>query len=116
MTIKEREHSNRQMLNGEIGSLIQDDKQIGGFLNWTIELNLTSTERPQGREYKKVITKGTAERYWLLCSPSQSEITALYYQLIKDRLVLVNQAQVKINLDTVIDKMINKKLEMIWMT
>ncbi len=103
------------MLNGEIGSLIQDGKQIGGFLDWTIELNLESVERPQGREYRKVL-KATADRYWVLCSPSRGEIKALYYQLIRDRLVLVNQSLVSIELGTVLDKIINKPIEMIWTT
>lgn len=57
-----------------------------------------------------------AEKFWLLSCPSQSEITALYYQLIRDKLVLINQAQVMVKLETITDKLINKPIEMIWMT
>ena len=104
------------MLNGEIGSLIQDGKQIAGFLDWTIELKLTSVERAEGRQYKKIATKATANRFWVLSAPSGEEIMALYYQLIRDKLVLVNQAKVTVELGTVLDKISDKPLEMIWMT
>jgi len=102
------------MQSGEIGSLVQDGKQIAGFLDWVIDLRLTSLERPQGREYKKVMTKATANKYWLLSEPLQGEITALYYKLISERLVLVNQAQVMVKLGKTLDKILNIPLEMIW--
>ncbi len=103
-------------MEGEIGSLVQDGKQIGGFLDWTIDLTLTSVERPQGREYKRALVKATANKYWVLCEPLQGEITALYYKLIGDKLALVNQAQVMIKLGKTLDKVLNIPIEMIWIT
>lgn len=101
-------------MNGEIGSLVQDRKQIGGFLNWIIDPILTSSVRAENRVYKMVAVKATAQKFWLLSSPSQSEITALYYRLTRGKLVLITQAQVNVELGGDINKMISKSLEMIW--
>ncbi len=73
---------------GEIGSLVQDGKQIGGFLSWTIDFVWAGG--------KVVRITSTADKFWWHCSPSQSEITALYYQLVKDKLVLITQSKVEI--------------------
>jgi len=59
------------------------------------------------------MTKSTAEKFWLFSVPSGEEITALYYQLIRGRLVLVNQAQVKIELSRYELNKTLKNLEMI---
>ncbi len=75
-------------MNGDIGSLVQDGNQIGGFLSWTINLVWAGG--------KVVRITSTAKRFWWLSSPSQSEIKALYYQLARDRLVLMAQSKVEI--------------------
>ncbi len=94
-------------MNGEIGSLVQDSHQLGGFLDWTIDLVRAGD--------KVVAIKSAAERFWLVSCPSQSEIRALYYQLTRNKLVLVAQSKVDVSLDCELDKLINKKLEMKWM-
>ncbi len=101
-------------MQGEIGSLAQDGKQIGGFLNWAIDPILTSSVRAEGKVYKMVAVKATAQKFWLLSAPSGGEITALYYQLVRDKLVLITQAQVSVELSGASNKMINKPIEMIW--
>ncbi len=95
-------------MNGEIGTLFQEGKQIGGFYDWAIDIQLL-----KGLQNNKAIVKATAARFWVLCSPSQSEIRASFYRLVGDRLVLMNQAQVTVSLG---DKLglIKKPLEMIW--
>ena len=102
-------------MQGQIGTLYQDGKQLGGFLDWSIDLQLNRTETPDSRVYKLHSIKSTAERFWLLCEPTDSEITAHYYQLIKDRLVLVNSHIVTADLNVDINKMVNRPLVMTWM-
>ncbi len=97
---------------GEIGSLVQDGRQIGGFLNWTIDLIFVRA----GDSHKAVSIKSTADKFWLISCPSQSEIMALYYQLVKDKLVLITQSRVMVSLKGETDKLIDKKLEMRWIT
>ena len=101
-------------MQGEIGALYQGH-QIGGFLNWSIDLSLFRAERPDSTVYKVHSIKSTAERFWLLCEPSEGDITAHYYQLIKDRLVLVNQHVITANLAGPVNKMISRPLVMTWM-
>ena len=102
-------------MNGELGSLVQG-KQIGGFYNWTIELKFITIDKPF-REYNKAPTKATAESFWMLSEPSQEEIRASYYQLIQDRLVLVSEAVIKAEFGLYeLNKLINRELEMTWMT
>jgi len=102
-------------MQGEIGTFYQDSKQLGGFLNWSIDLQLNRAETPDSRVYKVHSIKSTSERFWLLETPTDSEITAHYYQLIKDRLVLVNQHTVTADLGKTINKMVNRPLVMTWM-
>jgi hypothetical protein len=99
--------------SGEIGTLFQDGKQLGGFLNWAIDLKLNAIERPGGREYKKVLTKATASKHWLLEKPTEGEITAHYYLLVGDTLALVNSHIVQVELTGPVNKMLGP-LEMIW--
>ena len=102
-------------MQGEIGTFYQDSKQLGGFLNWSIDLSLFRAERPDSRVYKLHSIKSTAERFWLLETPTEGEITAHYYQLIKDRLVLVNSHIITADLNVDINKMVNRPLVMTWM-
>ena len=101
-------------MQGEIGALYQGH-QIGGFLNWSIDLSLFRAETPDSRVYKVHSIKSTAERFWLLCEPSEGDITAHYYQLIKDKLVLINSHIVEVNLAGPVNKMISRPLVMTWM-
>ena len=85
-------------------------------MDWSIDLKLNVINREQGREYKKAMTKATAKRYWLLCDPS-GEITAQYFQMVRDTLVLVSQSKVLTDFGQYkINKMMNQSLEMIWTT
>ncbi len=93
---------------GEIGSLVQDGEQIGGFLNWTIGFVWAGD--------RLVAIKSTADSFWLVSCPSQGEITALCYRLARGKLMLITQSKVDISLDCELDRMINKRLEMKWMT
>ena len=102
-------------MQGQIGTLYQDGKQLGGFLDWSIDLSLNRTQVPDSRVYKVQVIKSTAERFWLLSAPSEGDITAHYYQLIKDRLVLVNSHIVTADLGKTINKMVNRPLVMTWM-
>ncbi len=88
-------------MNGDIGSLVQDGEQIGGFLSWTIDLVWAGG--------KVVRITSTADKFWWLCSPSQREIKALYYRLTGSKLVLITQSKVELH-------NVDKKLEMIWTT
>ena len=102
-----------RQLNGEIGTLYQDGKQIGGFLDWSIDLKLNSVNQAEGRVYKHCMTKSTASKFWLLSTPTEAEITAHYYLLVGDTLALVNSHTVEVNLSGSLNKILGP-LEMVW--
>lgn len=98
-----RQHS------GEIGTLTCG-KQIGGFLDWTIDLRMISLERQDGRVYK-ALTSAKAAKHWFLEAPT-GEITANYYLLCGDTLALVNSHTIE-PVTGPVGKMLGP-LEMIW--
>jgi hypothetical protein len=100
-------------MQGEIGALYQG-KQIGGFLDWTLDLRLFGSQSPDGAVYKVSMVKASASKFWLLYEPTDGEITANFYQLIKDRLVLINSHIITADLIVDINKMINRPLVMTW--
>jgi hypothetical protein len=100
-------------MQGEIGTLIQDGQQIGGFGDWVIDLRLISAGMAQEKTFS--VIKASTSKFWLLSVPTDSEITANYYQLIRGQLVLMNSHVVDVALGSIINKMINRPLVMIWM-
>ena len=100
--------------SGEIGTILQDGKQIGGFKPWTIILILNELDRTQGKEYKKALTTSKSQQFWLFEEPT-GELTAQYFTLVKGTLVMVSQSKVKIIFpEYELNKMINHPLEIIW--
>jgi hypothetical protein len=91
-------------MQGQLGALYQDGKQLGVFYDWTLDLSMTRLETADSRVYKVHAIKSIASRYYLFSEPSEGEITANYYQLIKGQLVLMATHLVKMN-----------KPELIWM-
>lgn len=102
-------------MNGQIGTLYQDGKQVGGFLEWSLDIRLFRTEKPDSTVYTVHAIKCTADKFWVLSAPSDSEIVAYFYQLIKGRLVLMAQRTVEVNLAGPLNKTINRPLEITWM-
>lgn len=85
--------------NGEIGTLNQGE-QVGGFYDWTLTVN-------------KLSGQCIAERYWLLKQPSSDLFIVKLYQLIKGRLILIQQREVKVHIQSPAMKVINSPLTMI---
>ena len=89
---------------GQLGALYQDGKQLGVFYDWSLDLSITRLNSADSRVYKVRAIKSIASRYFLFSEPTEGEITANYYQLIKGQLVLMATHTVKIN-----------KPELLWM-
>jgi hypothetical protein len=70
-------------MQGQLGALYQDGKQLGVFYDWTLNLSMTGMETVNSRVYKVRAIKSIASRYYLFSEPTEGEITANYYQLIK---------------------------------
>lgn len=87
-------------MNGPIGTLIQNEEQIGGFYNWNTDLFLDSTKGRDGQEYRFQRLKLTFNEVWLLKHPVSPDMVVCLYQLINDRLVLVMKKDTVVNIPT----------------
>lgn len=65
-------------MNGKIGALFRNDKQVGGFLNWDEETILNESSNQDGQAIHKFQSwKLTAQSYWLF--DSVREVTVRLY-------------------------------------
>ena len=89
---------------GEIGAFYQDDKQIGGFTDWSIEV------------FREGITQThiSAKGFWMLKKPSSNKFLAQFYQRMVNDLVLINERSVKTSLpkEFELDTLIKTSIEM----
>lgn len=100
-------------LNGEIGTLIQGI-QVGGFYDWQLDASLQAVGCEKWASYRLGTWKCTTSRYWLLEKPSSETFTARFYRLIRDKLVLINEVTVDIQIPNFDIKLHNIPLIMIW--
>jgi len=104
-----------QAHSGEIGTLFQNG-QIGGFFNWEIEYALKPAGCDKWASYSLGLWKCTASRYWLLEKPTGRIFKAVFYQMVKDKLVVLNEVQVNIELPNLdLNHIHNIPLIMTWM-
>ena len=92
------------MATGEIGTLNQDGKQVGGFFDWIISDSLTEPH------FKAKIE---ALAFWLIEDVNPGQFDASFYQLQRGQLVLMQQEKVKVDFPgCVTDKLIRHKITM----
>ncbi len=102
-------------MNGELGVLYQEEKQVGGLYGWEIDFAYDSTVSNGWREFK--ITKGiSAASYWLNFVPDGNCFDIKLYKAIRGQLVLVDSGKVMINLPSVriFDTKLNIPIEIRW--
>jgi hypothetical protein len=85
-------------MEGQIGTLIQNEEQIGGFYNWSTDLLLDRTKGKDGTDYQFQRLKLVSNEVWLFKHPVKPEMVVCLYQLIDDRLALVMKKETTINL------------------
>ena len=61
-------------MNGKLGSLHSGRLQVGGILNWSLDLTLSDHEKDASTFYKLVKWKLTAASYWLFDVPDRVTI------------------------------------------
>ncbi len=100
---------------GIIGVLRQDNEQVGGIFNWSIDATLA--DGIQGRwKSPKAIKKVTARSYWLVKEPDSNIFEVEFYQQVKGQLVLMDAGKVKLKLPdtTTLDKKLLAPLTLRW--
>lgn len=105
-------------MEGSLGVLYQGNRQVGGFFDWQIDIQIE--QKPQKGNHKvwiMVAKKVTAISYWLTEEPKGSTFEAKFYQYMGNRLVLADKGIVEIDLPDVktLDRKLLAPMEMQWM-
>ena len=87
-------------LSGQIVTLNQDGKQVGGLYDWEAYLVLNFTTKDGFKEYKPV-KRIEARSYWLIEPISENTFDAEFYSVISNELVLTDAGKVYIELPDV---------------
>ena len=87
-------------MDGEIGTLYQEGKQVGGVFDWAISGRLASWAKDNWVEAKatKLVT---AQSYWLIEKPDDDIFEVELYQRIRNQLVLIDTGTIKLKLPEV---------------
>ena len=102
-------------VNGEIGILKQNGKQVAGFTGWSIDLKLKPIPSEGWQKNKVAKCKAKARKFWLCSKPKSNQYHAEFYQSLEGQLVLANEHDVDCDLpDGNLDELTNKPIEMIW--
>uniref|UniRef100_A0A6M3KYU9 Uncharacterized protein n=1 Tax=viral metagenome TaxID=1070528 RepID=A0A6M3KYU9_9ZZZZ len=102
-------------MDGILGVLKQDGKQVAGIYDWEINLAWDSTTS-KGWQKVKVVKHVIAQSYWLTEIPQDSTYDIELYKKIDGQLVLMDAGVIAINLpDTeTLDRRLYAPLQLIW--
>lgn len=101
-------------MNGELGVLSIDGKQVGGFLDWEMDINLREVSASSSKQYKLVGWKARAFQFWMLEIPNTNVMDALFYFYRKGQLIQASSNKVRIKLPPTypLNIIINTQIEM----
>ena len=102
------------MQHGEIGQILKDGKQVGGFRDWNLEVYVEEVTSGLTRQYTTQKVRATSKRFWLDKPIDTGKYMVLFYQQVGEELVSLfqNELKVKIPTNTMIGKYIDSPLEM----
>jgi len=102
-------------VEGEIGVLRQDGRQVAGVYNWLSRIRLNYTVVDNVKEYKptKIIT---ALSYWIVEPLTSNEFNIELYKAIGEDLVIMEAGKVTIDFPdtTTIGRRLNAPVSMSW--
>ena len=96
-------------MRGEIGTLTQNGRQVGGFLDWNIE---TLFEKSRGLPIPK--TLASARSFWMFEDCNEDEFKAVFYVRLDGKLEVAQEVNVAVRFPGhyLLDKHIKAELEM----
>jgi len=100
-------------MNGDLGVFSIKNKQVGGFLDWEMDVPLREVSAGSTRQFTSG-WQATAYRFWMLEVPDTNIMDALFYFYRKGELIPASLNKVKVNLppDYPLNTIINSELEM----
>lgn len=102
---------------GVIGTLSQDNKQVGGIFNWSID-GVVAQGRMGRWKAPHISKKVTARSYWLLTEPDGDIFKVDFYQQLNNQLILIDTGKVKLGLPdtTTLNRTLLAPLTLRWIT
>ncbi len=85
-------------MNGELGVLSIQDKQVGGFLDWQMDIDIREVSASSHRQYVVQKWKAKARKFWILEIPETDVMEAVFYTLFHGELLAVSKNKVRIKL------------------
>ena len=103
-------------MNGELGTLFQQGRQVGGFFDWHIDVAVLESTSRQHREFVIGNCKATAQRFWMLEWPNGNAMEARFYFYRNGALLLCNVNDVILVLPEgyELNKVIERRVVMTW--
>ncbi len=83
-------------MDGELATLYQLGKQVGGLFDWQIDFSFLSGVRNGWYEHKP-IKHILARGYWLILAPDSFCFKADFYKVIQGQLVLMDAGKIEID-------------------
>ena len=101
-------------MNGELGVIYQDGKQVGGIYDWEVDIIPIPTIQDGWREYK-IKKEITAKSYWLTNAPANNQFDIQLLKVVRGQLVVMDGGKVKIDLpNKTLDRRIDIPLQIWW--
>jgi hypothetical protein len=101
------------MQYGDIGQIIKDGRQVGGFLGWDLEVQIEETTSAPSRQYTTQKVKASSDRYWLNEKIESGKYTCIFYRKVGKELLALFQNELKVKIPEIrLDEYISKPLVM----
>jgi len=104
-------------LEGQIGALYQDGRQVAGVYDWESHIILASTT-VDGMKVYKPHKHITARSYWLVEPVEENVFYAEFYQVLLDNLILIDAGTVGIDFPdcATLDRRLNAPISVTWVS
>lgn len=104
-------------LSGQIATLNQNSRQIGGLYDWQTNVVMNYTTKDGVKEFKPV-KRIEAQSYWILEKIKSNEFDAEFFMVQGGQLILIDKGNVVIDLpDTqTLDRRLYAPIEVRWLS
>ena len=85
-------------MNGELGLILSDGREIGGFINWSLSVEIRQTASAPMKEYQVESVTAEASSFWLKERMNGTPCDVLFMKDVGGELRAVSRNKMKISL------------------
>ena len=102
-------------MDGKLGVLYQDNKQVGGFFDWDIHL-VSDFTTVRGWKTFKPKKKISARSYYLVEKLKDNQFVVEFYDVVKTKLVLMDKGEAVVDLpdSKTLDRRLDAPIDIVW--